>query len=687
MKTFKCIVLTHLKAIYDPHLDPMQFTYRANSLDMCDEQYFAPKHPLLLFHNTCDVKVSPTVMENPPPPEVLNCNGTGRLTNQLKYLKDVVITAMWKHKFSWPFHAPVDAVALHLPDYYRIIKNPMDLGTIKNRLHNSYYSQAAECIQDVNTMFTNCYFYNKPGNDITFMAKTLEKLFLQKISQMPKPECELTAITKPCKRKKINTGILLQQTVVPPVLSDSIPLSAHIDKTIKKGFMRSTHPTTTKELHVSNQLRYCSDILNEMFSKRHYPYAWVFYTPVDADALGLYDYHDIIKEPMDLSTIKKKMDQQRYADAEAFAADVRLMFSNCYKYNPLTHEVVSMARKLQEVFETKYLKISQNVEIPDERAAKWERHGVDSPSTSSDSTTVSSSGSESSPERKPEQLSILQDQLKAVNAQMNRLAREPTNKPKRKESTTGKMSPGFISMQLCVLQEQLKVINAQVKELTKEPRVKSKKDRSTKGERLKKDDAGQQYKSSKCKSNTQTSANRKEDSSKRDRPNTGGIIFKHEKEAPLTYQEVAQLAFDMKKLPSDKKYKFMRILHSRESHLPFNPNLQKTDVDLHSLRPSTLRALQRFTTRVKRSSKNADSKYISTLVISAEETIKPTDGMQLEQLKSAERCGAFNIKKKPSMTKLGVKLVPLQDLSCRTKVTDSSLSYNSSDTESGEMTT
>lgn len=35
------------------------------------------------------------------------------------------------------------------------------MGTIKKRLENSYYWNAQECIQDFNTMFTNCYIYNK----------------------------------------------------------------------------------------------------------------------------------------------------------------------------------------------------------------------------------------------------------------------------------------------------------------------------------------------------------------------------------------------------------------------------------------------------------------------------------------------------------------------------------------------
>lgn len=48
--------------------------------------------------------------------------------------------------------------------------------------------------------------------------------------------------------------------------------------------------------------------------------------------------------------LQKKMDSREYQDAQSFATDVRLMFSNCYKYNPPDHEVVAMARKLQVCF-------------------------------------------------------------------------------------------------------------------------------------------------------------------------------------------------------------------------------------------------------------------------------------------------------------------------------------------------
>lgn len=111
---------------------------------------------------------------------------------------------------------------------------------------------------------------------------------------------------------------------------------------------------------LSESLKSCNEILKELFSKKHSGYAWPFYKPVDAELLALHDYHDIIKKPMDLGTVKRKMDNREYKSAPEFAADVRLIFTNCYKYNPSDHDVVAMGRKLQDVFEMRY------ANIPDE---------------------------------------------------------------------------------------------------------------------------------------------------------------------------------------------------------------------------------------------------------------------------------------------------------------------------------
>ncbi len=41
------------------------------------------------------------------------------------------------------------------------------------------------------------------------------------------------------------------------------------------------------------------------------------------------------------------MENREYNDPTEFASDVRLTFTNCYRYNPPEHEVVKMCKKLQ----------------------------------------------------------------------------------------------------------------------------------------------------------------------------------------------------------------------------------------------------------------------------------------------------------------------------------------------------
>ena len=51
------------------------------------------------------------------------------------------------------------------------------------------------------------------------------------------------------------------------------------------------------------------------------------------------------------------MENRQYNNSLEFANDMRLICTNCYKYNPPDHDVVAMARKLQDVFEMRFAKI------------------------------------------------------------------------------------------------------------------------------------------------------------------------------------------------------------------------------------------------------------------------------------------------------------------------------------------
>uniref|UniRef100_UPI0037E8DBEE bromodomain-containing protein 3-like isoform X3 n=1 Tax=Semicossyphus pulcher TaxID=241346 RepID=UPI0037E8DBEE len=407
------------------------------------------------------VNQQPPQVVNPPPPEVTNPGTPGRRTNQLKLMQNVVLKSLWRHPSAWPFRQPVDAVALGLPDYHRIITSPMDLGTIKKRLENNYYWSASECMQDFNTMFTNCYIYNKPTDDIVLMALALEKVFLQKVSIMPTQEVEI--LPHAAKRKGGNsnnqggqndttpTGSSPTTATSQPILSSTLPSlpltpgQSWQTTSKKKGMKRKNSSSDLSSAAIasgsdlseskrrrqkegdkklpqqeSGQLKYCNDILMEMFSKKHAADAWPFYKPVDAKALQLSDYHEIIKYPMDLSTVKKKMNRGEYQDAQSFAADVRLIFSNCYKYNPQHQEIVTMARRLQSVFEKRF------VNLPDEPVE------LESQMNGASLSGIRVNSSSNLAVERDTQLVELKEQLKAVHEKLAALSGVMKTK-KRKE--------------------------------------------------------------------------------------------------------------------------------------------------------------------------------------------------------------------------------------------------------------
>lgn len=97
-----------------------------------------------------------------------------------------------------------------------------------------------------------------------------------------------------------------------------------------------------------NLLKMCRQVLTKLMKHK---LSWVFNKPVDAAALGLHDYHQIIKRPMDLGTVKSNLSRGLYASPLDFASDVRLVFENAMLYNPRTDEVHGMADQLLTHFE------------------------------------------------------------------------------------------------------------------------------------------------------------------------------------------------------------------------------------------------------------------------------------------------------------------------------------------------
>ena len=99
------------------------------------------------------------------------------------------------------------------------------------------------------------------------------------------------------------------------------------------------------------------------------------------------------------------MDSRDYKTGQEFASDIRLIFTNCYKYNPPDHDVVAMARKLQDIFEMRYAK------IPDEPMGGGVVGMKTSSASESSSGSESSSDSEDSDEERTQKLVALQQEV------------------------------------------------------------------------------------------------------------------------------------------------------------------------------------------------------------------------------------------------------------------------------------
>nr|GMC67189.1 transcription factor GTE8-like [Ipomoea batatas] len=88
-----------------------------------------------------------------------------------------LLKKLMTHQHGWVFNEPVDVVKLKIPDYFKVIKQPMDLGTIKKKLSSGQYSSPLDFLADVRLTFSNAMTYNPPGNDVHFMADTMNKFF------------------------------------------------------------------------------------------------------------------------------------------------------------------------------------------------------------------------------------------------------------------------------------------------------------------------------------------------------------------------------------------------------------------------------------------------------------------------------------------------------------------------------
>lgn len=176
-----------------------------------------------------------------------------------------VIQDLRKHKLSYPFLKPVDPVALKIPDYFDVIKEPMDLGTVKERLESNYYASIQEFIEDTRLIWSNAMAYNRPDSDVHKMAKSLSDIFEESV----KKAIEIAEKTTEETIKEYSEKIEEYQSMIKDYeqkineIREQMPKDVIPMIEVKK--IKST-PKTNRPMHYEEKVR-LSKMINELDEK------------------------------------------------------------------------------------------------------------------------------------------------------------------------------------------------------------------------------------------------------------------------------------------------------------------------------------------------------------------------------------------------------------------------------------
>jgi bromodomain-containing factor 1 len=164
-------------------------------------------------------------------------------------------------------------------------------------------------------------------------------------------------------------------------------------------------------------LRYCSKILLELNKKQYYNFAYPFYEPVDWQKLEIPSYPKVVKKPMDLSTIRKKLDAGEYETAQYFYDDFKLMIRNCFNFNPSGTPVNLAGQELQRLFDEKWKGLPPLVRSEDVSEEEDEEED------------------DSDDERRRTQIALMEKEIERMKNNIESLkdARKPPKKVKKKK--------------------------------------------------------------------------------------------------------------------------------------------------------------------------------------------------------------------------------------------------------------
>ena len=571
-------------------------------------------------------------------------------TNRLQFIQHKIMKVLWKNRFCWPFQKPVDAVELNIPDYYSVVKNPMDLGTVKRKLENFEYQMGDEALTDIRLVFDNCFLYNKPQDDIYSMAKDLETVFESKMRDYPDHEPEHRIMKNPVggkpatkivpattttdltparisvssaksSKSHLKKGVKRKADTTTPESSDQVSTTTHSPVISKAGKNKASRkvllpPTVPLSSATNSELKNCMTLIKELLGRKHSNYAWPFYTPVDVKGLGLHDYLTIIKEPMDLGTAKQKLENGQYNSALEFAREIRLIFSNCYKYNPPDHDVVAMAKELEVAFETRFAKIPLANHISSSKPKV---------NSAVKATPVKNGVATITPSKPKFQTSVI---------------------PSSDSSDAIDSDDDLYGKNIQLLQEQMKVLKAKLAELEAFKASAKSKSHKTPSNTKKPRTPKEPKSAKKAPKVTSTPKTTKVAGNRARQPNHETLVPTVTSTTPvaMSYDEIRQLSMDINGLPGGMLGKVAQIIQSHE------PNLQGKDatpgeieIDFETLKPATLRGLQQYVIDCQKEMKRTPSLKKPVAMVTSENKKIPEAEQRPKEKKSPKK----SVKQKP----------------------------------------
>ncbi|KAK6504890.1 hypothetical protein TWF481_006824 [Arthrobotrys musiformis] len=370
------------------------------------------------------------------------------------------------------FLNPVDPVKLHLPTYFEIVKDPMSLFDIERKLTANEYHNPEELRADVHLMVQNSILFNGIEHAVTQSGIHIRDKYLHSLEKMPPAEI-VSKSKPPPKRPVVSTAAI----AVAPVSVPS-PAVNTLDSRVRRESARASAPTSAmsptaasptfsltpggvpqirrdsivtadgrpkrpihapppKDLPYSDlkprrkksvaEFKFCEGIMKELWKKQHNSIAYPFYNPVDPVALEIPDYFKIIKKPMDMSEIQRKLNHNEYNNSNEFEADIRLMFNNCYKFNPPNSPVYDCGKQLEAVFDDKW---SQKPSFKEETPTP--------PVVAAEEEENEFSDDEDSDEDAQPALEMLKAQLGAIHSQIETIEKKKNKKKSSPPATTKK---------------------------------------------------------------------------------------------------------------------------------------------------------------------------------------------------------------------------------------------------------